>query len=334
MKKSVLLIAKLIVAFAVIFLLFSYQILDLNAFHLATKYPLVVAGIIVLLLFAFLMSALRWYVLLRCQSVNITISSAARLTILTLFLGTFLPGGPVGGDAIRIAYVVKHLSSRRTLAVLSIFLDRLLGLYALMLVVSAVALLDPTTIAASLPLQVLATVAETLALAIPAGILILYFALNVGSTRLHDLTKRMPSRFLADVIHKLIEGLRLYRHAPGSITIALCLSISGFTLSMVSVMILGNLMGLGPLAPLDYGFATLWASLASLLPVTPGGLGVGEAAFDRICHWREPVHTDAAYGTIFLAHRIATVLATLPGLIVYLLSSDMVKFLPHWSEER
>jgi uncharacterized membrane protein YbhN (UPF0104 family) len=323
MPRIALLVAKLSIAFMAIWALFSFNVIDLGDLRIVAERPLVVVSVVALLLLTFLLSAYRWYVLLRCQSINITASSAVRLTLLTLFVSTFLPGGPVGGDALRIAYVAKRLSSRRAVAVISIFLDRLLGLYALLLVVSAVALVDPTIIAQSLPLQVLATIAQTLSLAIPASILVLYFALRLGSTRLHVLAKLLPTRFLEDAIHKLIEGLRLYRQAPGAIAIALGLSILGFSLAMVCVMILGKSMQIGSLAPLDYGFAMPWASLASLLPVTPGGLGVGEVAFDRICHWREQINSGAAYGSIFLVHRIANVLATLPGLIFYLLDHDM-----------
>jgi uncharacterized protein (TIRG00374 family) len=329
-----LLIAKLAVACAAIWALVSYGVLDVSALRVAATRPLVIVIVVALLLSTFLMSACRWYVLLKCQAVNITAESAVGLTFLTLFVGTFLPGGHVGGDAVRIAYVAKRLSSRRTVAVLSIFVDRLLALYALLLVVCAVALLDSAAITLSVPLQVLATIAAVLAVAIPASIFVLYAALKVGSTRLHGFVKRLPSRFLADSIHKLIEGLRLYRHALGSIAIALALSVLGFSVAMVSVMILGDAMRLGPISALDYGFATPWASFASLLPVTPGGLGVGEAAFDRICHWRELSHTGAAYGTIFLVYRIATVIATLPGLIVYLLRRDMVTLLTRWADER
>lgn len=323
MKKTILPALKLIVAAAVIWALIHYGVLDLAALRVAATRPLVLAVVVGLLTMMYIMSAFRWYVLLRCQSVGIAVDAAIGVTFLTLFAGTFLPGGLVGGDALRIAYVARSLTSKRTAAVLSIFIDRVLGVYAMLLVVCAVALLDLTGIMRAAPLRLLASIAGTLCITIPVIVYLLFVTLNHGSYGLQRIAKMLPAGFVSDLFKKVVEGLKLYRHEPGSIAIAFAISVAIFTLGIVCVMILGYSMQLGPLGPLDYGFAAPWASLASLLPVTPGGLGVGEAAFDRICHWREVSQTAAAYGTIFLVYRIATIIATLPGLIVYLLHRDM-----------
>lgn len=333
MKKIILLALKLIVATAVIWALISYGVLDFAALRGAATHPIVLAIVVGILILMYLMSACRWYVLLKCQSVAVTVDAAIGVTFLTLFVGTFLPGGIVAGDAVRIAYIAKRLSSKRTAAGLSIFIDRLLGLYAMSLVVCAVALLDLTGIMQSVPLRLLATIAGTLSIGIPVLVYVLYVSLKQGTPLLHRIGNMLPGDFFTDVFHKLIEGLTLYRHAPGSVAIALGISVLTFALGIFCVMILGYSMRLGPLAPIDYGFAAPWASVASILPITPGGLGVGEAAFDRICHWREVNQTAAAYGTIFLVYRIATVVATLPGLAVYLLHRDTFKLFARLPDE-
>jgi hypothetical protein len=33
------------------------------------------------------------------------------------------------------------------------------------------------------------------------------------------------------------------------------------------------------------------------LPLTPNGIGIGEVAFDQICHWLEPTPTNAPYSS-------------------------------------
>lgn len=319
MNKIAVLLVKLLIAAAVVWALIHYGVLDPAALQVAATRPLMLVVVIGLLSAMYVMSAFRWYVLLRCQSVGITADSAIGVTFLTLFVSTFLPGGHVAGDAVRITYVAKFLSSKRTAAVLSIFVDRLLGLYAMLLVVCTVALLDLSGIIRSAPLKLLATIAGTLSISIPVIVCILFIILNKANYRLDRIAKMLPIGFISESFNKIIEGIKLYRHAPGPIALALAISILIFTLGIVCVMVLGYSMQLGPLGPLDYGFAAPWASLASLLPVTPGGLGVGEAAFDRICHWREVNQTVAAYGTIFLVYRIASAVATLPGLMIYVL---------------
>jgi uncharacterized membrane protein YbhN (UPF0104 family) len=78
----------------------------------------------------------------------------------------------------------------------------------------------------------------------------------------------------------------------------------------------------GGLSATEYGIAGIYAMMANSLPFTPGGLGVGEGAFASVCVALEPTVTGIPYGTIFLVLRCVFVLATLPGLFVYL-------FYPH-----
>jgi glycosyltransferase 2 family protein len=55
--------------------------------------------------------------------------------------------------------------------------------------------------------------------------------------------------------------------------------------------------------------------LANALPLTPSGIGVGEAAFDQICRWLEPTPSGAAYSSIFFAFRLVSTLTCIPGLV-------------------
>jgi glycosyltransferase 2 family protein len=55
--------------------------------------------------------------------------------------------------------------------------------------------------------------------------------------------------------------------------------------------------------------------VVNALPLTPNGIGVGEAAFDQICHWLEPLSSGSAYSSIFFAFRIVSMSICLPGLL-------------------
>jgi hypothetical protein len=59
--------------------------------------------------------------------------------------------------------------------------------------------------------------------------------------------------------------------------------------------------------------------VANSLPLTPNGIGIGEAAFDQICHLMERVPSGAAYSSIFFALRAVSVLASLPGFVSFAL---------------
>ncbi len=88
-----------------------------------------IRGTFVLVIVVFVVSQVlvgfRWWLLLRTQKVHISIWAAVRLHFLGLFYNNFMPGS-MGGDVIRAWYVTKH-THRRFEAVLSVFVDRLLG---------------------------------------------------------------------------------------------------------------------------------------------------------------------------------------------------------------
>lgn len=89
--------------------------------------------------------AIRWWLLLKTQQIKIPVTKAITLHLLGLFYNIFLPSA-VGGDLIRAWYVTKH-TQHRFEAVLSIFVDRVLGfLSMIILVLLAWAMFLPTTI--------------------------------------------------------------------------------------------------------------------------------------------------------------------------------------------
>ena len=75
----------------------------------------------------------------------------------------------------------------------------------------------------------------------------------------------------------------------------------------------------------DYMFAVPLTLVANALPLTPNGIGVGEAAFDQICRWLEPSPSGAAYSSIFFAFRAISMLACLPGFISFAIYRNPAK---------
>ena len=53
--------------------------------------------------------------------------------------------------------------------------------------------------------------------------------------------------------------------------------------------------GIGSMTASDYATAVPLAFMVNAAPLTAGSLGVGEAAFDQLCRWIEPVTTGTAY---------------------------------------
>jgi len=79
---------------------------------------------------------LRWRLLLKVQSVDISIWAGMKLHLLGLFYNNCLPSS-IGGDLLRAWYVTKHTDGdRRVGAALTVFVDRIVGLIGTLLIAS------------------------------------------------------------------------------------------------------------------------------------------------------------------------------------------------------
>ena len=65
----------------------------------------------------------------------------------------------------------------------------------------------------------------------------------------------------------------------------------------------------------EIGLASLLSYLAKTLPVTLGGLGVGEAAFDQLCRLLNADKQLISYESVFLAARSLSIAVSLLGAI-------------------
>ena len=72
---------------------------------------------------------IRWFVLVRAQDLPFTMASAFRLGMIGLYFSAFLPGS-VGGDIVKAVAIARE-QSRRTVAVATVILDRVIGLCGL-----------------------------------------------------------------------------------------------------------------------------------------------------------------------------------------------------------
>jgi hypothetical protein len=76
-----------------------------------------------------LITFVRWYLLVRAQDLPFTLRNAIRLGLVSYYFNSILPGS-VGGDILKAVAVARE-QSRRTVAVATIVIDRVIGLWAL-----------------------------------------------------------------------------------------------------------------------------------------------------------------------------------------------------------
>lgn len=77
-----------------------------------------------------LIAAWRWEVLLQVQGIFLSRLRICMLLLIGVFFNFFIPGG-TGGDLVRAFYLIKEAPGKGTAAVLSVLIDRVVGLFAL-----------------------------------------------------------------------------------------------------------------------------------------------------------------------------------------------------------
>jgi uncharacterized protein (TIRG00374 family) len=77
-----------------------------------------------------LIAAWRWEVLLHVQGIFLSRARLVMLLLIGVFFNFFIPGG-TGGDLVRAYYLIKEAPGKGPAAVLSVLIDRVVGLFAL-----------------------------------------------------------------------------------------------------------------------------------------------------------------------------------------------------------
>ena len=301
---------KLIIGIALLFVLFHYGILDFGHVSKATaKLPLLGLAIAALIM-TIIVQSLRWFILLRVVVEGLSFAKVLQIVWISGFFNAFFPGA-FGGDLVRAAYTYRENEERKAMALLSILMDRLTGICGLMLIGLGMNFLFPLgeqgfSRAASLGIFFIF---------FSAVIFLLFFGHRISSF----ISQRFSSRLgrLAAPIEEVSQALEIYMKQWRPVVLCLGLSVVLYSFAIIGLLMTATILNIGNLSLPQYAVAGIWSILANNLPVTPGGLGVGEGAFAEVAHYLEPVKSGAPYATVFLVYRAVIILATVPGVVLY-----------------
>jgi uncharacterized protein (TIRG00374 family) len=274
---------------------------------------------------------LRWWLLLRSQSIFIGFWSAVRLHFLGLFYNNCMPGS-VGGDLIRAWYVTRH-TEKRFEAALSVFVDRAIGLLSTLVIAAFFYILFLhgqagviTSTGEDKPegglLRFITQHNEVfLAMAAVFVVVVCVFLLHKRGRLL--LTKGWANIYLHGVmaVRKLRDAIVVYCSHPATI-----LAVFGLTVGMQIMVItgfwfLGVELGIGASIKYYYIFFTLTWVLGAV-PVSIGGAVVVEVALASMFYKFAGVGVEAA-SALALCQRIVWILASLPGGVIHLVGAHL-----------
>jgi len=124
-------LVKALLALGLLFWLYQKGVLD---FKILSKLfnPLLISAALLNLIISFYFASWRWQILLVVQKIRLPRWDCYKLNLIGLFFNYVMPGG-VGGDVVKAFYLVKDHPRNRMGAGMSVLLDRVMGLYAMLL---------------------------------------------------------------------------------------------------------------------------------------------------------------------------------------------------------
>lgn len=252
-----------------------------------------------------LFAAWRWLLLLRVVEPGLGYWPVLRITLISNYLGTFLPGG-VGIEVLRVWGLSRHTADL-PLALSSVVVERLCGLLALLSMIALGLLLAPIAMPYAIDLV------------IGAGLLGIAAA-GVGLA--HPRPRRIVRRILAlprlarlrTALVGLERRIDAYLRQPRSLALALVLAFAFQGLRVLTVGLGAAALGIA-VDPVLLAVIVPTTILVALAPISLGGLGPREATYVGLLGL---AGVAAAPALVLALLREAMNLATaLPGAILY-----------------
>ena len=215
----------------------------------------------------------RWFLLIRLAGLKPKPGRVFSLHMIGIFFNSLIPGG-TGGDLIKGYYLFQdHHEKDRAMALTTIAMDRFVGLYALLCVAMAMTAVNVDLWKDSGPLRA-NSIFYACVFAGYTGAVALFFSPWSGPFLKHPRLARLPGgRFLKS----LAASLLVYRDRPLSLLLPLALGIvvdCGLVL-----LYYFSALSLGMDLPLAvHGFVVPTLTMINGIPISPSGIGVGEAA--------------------------------------------------------
>ena len=213
----------------------------------------------------------RWWLLLRIQGIKEPLGRVLWLTWAGYFGALVLPGA-AGGDLAKGYLVLRRRDQGRARALSTVLADRALGLYSLLLLglfplgwLSASGLLSSGVVRIALLILGLFLVATLggLCLLFPSSRRVLLAAVPRAWREAWD------------------ESLVNYSRAVWPLCLCMGISLASNVLGLLSFSLAGRTLG-SEIPPATALLAGPLVVLANNLPVSPGGIGVGESAAEAL----------------------------------------------------
>jgi glycosyltransferase 2 family protein len=219
-------------------------------------------------------SAIRWRIALGAQGLELPLGQVFRFSLIAQGFNAVLLG-TVGGDVVKAYYAARQTHHRKTEAVVTVFADRVIGLWG-MLVFGGLMILPNYRLLLGPGLR---TVVAILVATLVAASLFVFLAFRGGLSRAWTGARgwllRLPK---GDWLQRALDSCRVFGRTPWFVTRTLSLSMLVNILMVAQFYVLAR--GLHLAVPfLALALIVPVVICIAAVPISPSGLGVRENLF-------------------------------------------------------
>lgn len=222
-----------------------------------------------------ILGVIRWRMVLEVQGLHLPVVRATEISFVAHFFNSFLLGS-TGGDLMKAYYAARETHHKKTEAVTTVFVDRLIGLWSMLFFAAAMMLpnaklvLDHERLAAAafLILAMLGVCSAILMIAFWGGI-------SKRWPTARNLFRRLPK---GELLERSLDACRQFGQERKFLFQATIISLALNVVCVLQAIALSKGLGLN-ISPLVLFVIVPIIICISALPITPAGLGVRENLF-------------------------------------------------------
>ncbi len=274
--------------------------------------------------FSVLLAGSRWWWLLNVNGLGIRLMEAFRFTWIGVFFNNIVPG-QTGGDLIKALYIMKRCPGKRVESIVSVIVDRVMGLASLAMLGAIVVLF------AGEEFRVLKWSIWGV-MAVVGMIGVVAFSRRVRrAIHLNELLDKLPGK-LSGLLKQVDQAVTYYRNHKAGLMLWIVIGMVNHVISVASVLFMGLALGVG-LPPFEYFVLIPVINIVSAVPIAPNGWGVGESMYQTLfskfgARYVDAANPGAVMGTrgvaLSVLHRLHMTFWSLLGGLFVLIGKDRV----------
>lgn len=266
-----------------------------------------------------ILGVVRWRFALRAQELNVEWSRTFQVSFVAHFFNSVLLGSN-GGDLIKAWYAARDSQHKKTEAVLTVFVDRLIGLWAMLLFACTMMFLNGKLLAGSVWIRSISVFVVIMTL---LGSVVLAMAFWGGLTRQWAGARIWLRKFpKGQTIEHALDSCRMFGRSRYFVAKSLAVSMVLNAACVGQFVVLAQ--GMGITVPATVMFVAVPIVICiSALPIAPNGLGLRENIFVQMFAAINVDSTDAL--SLSLLAYAGSLSWSLVGGLIYLTMKDRQK---------